>query len=36
MNSDVWPLIKFQYVVYQWIRIEKPYKLVKSFFLILE
>ena len=31
-NSDAWILIKVQCVVYQWIRLDKLYKLIDSFF----
>ena len=31
-NSKAWVLIKVQCVIYQWIRLDKLYKLVESFF----
>ena len=34
-NSEAWILIKVQCVIYQWIRLEKPYKVMESFFLKL-
>ena len=36
MNSEVWILIKLQCVIYQWIWLDKLYKLLKSFFQISE
>ena len=32
MNSEAWVLIKVQCVIYQWIRLDKLYKLMESFF----
>ena len=34
-NSEVWISIKFQCVMYQWIFLDKLYKLMESFFLNL-
>ena len=31
-NSEAWILIKVQYVIYQWIRLDKLYKLMEAFF----
>ena len=31
-NSEAWILVKVQYVIYQWIRLDKLYKLMESFF----
>ena len=31
-NSEAWILIKVQYFIYQWIRLDKLYKLMESFF----
>ena len=31
-NSEAWVLIKVQCVIYQWIRLDKLYKLMESFF----
>ena len=33
-NSEAWILIKVQCVIYQWIRLDKLYKLMESFFQI--
>ena len=32
-NSEAWVLIKVQCVIYQWIRLDKLYKLMERFFL---
>ena len=34
-NSEAWILIKVQCVMYQWIHLDKLYKLIESFFKIL-
>ena len=33
-NIEAWLLIKVQCVIYQWIRLDKLYKLMESFFQI--
>ena len=33
-NSEAWILIKLQYVIYQWIRLNELYKQMKSLFRI--
>ena len=35
-NSEAWIFIKVQCVIYKWIRLNKPYKLMESFFQISE
>ena len=35
-NSEAWVLIKVQCVIYQWIRLDKLYKLMERFFSNLE
>ena len=32
MNSEAWIFIRVQCVIYQWVRLNKFYKLMKSFF----
>ena len=35
-NSEVWILIKAQYIIYQWILLDMLYKLMESIFQISE